>query len=200
MANYTLDVRSFLTPSIAAKINDSLVPHPVYAGAYEALPPAWQPSAYTAQTAQATAQATAQETTPAGFPVIVFVHGTAGWRSQSLSLVSHWASRGFVVVAADYPGICLHDLLDAVDRPLSRHPRVDQVRRCRLLTASSHTPISLLNDQCYTSPESRSVIQRPTIPSPLPWLSLWLSLSPFFSIVHLSNQQLTKGRGHAPSL
>ena len=154
MANYTLDVRSFLTPSIAAKINDSLLPHPKYPGAYEALPPAWQPSAHPAQTAQATAQATPQATPPAGFPVIVFVHGTAGWRSQSLSLVSHWASRGFVVVAADYPGICLHDLLDAVDRPLSRHPRVDQVRRCRPQPYSrtavqpySRAPISLLNDQ-----------------------------------------------------
>lgn len=72
---------------------------------------------------------------PKGFPLIVFVHGTAGWRSQSLSLVVHWASRGFVVVAADYPGICLHDMLDAVDHPFAKHPKVDQVGDTRLLMA-----------------------------------------------------------------
>ena len=26
----------------------------------------------------------------------MFVHGTAGFRSQSLEIVTHWASRGFV--------------------------------------------------------------------------------------------------------
>lgn len=46
------------------------------------------------------------------FPVIVFIHGTAGFRTQSLHLVTHWASRGFVVIAADYPGINLRDLLE----------------------------------------------------------------------------------------
>jgi fermentation-respiration switch protein FrsA (DUF1100 family) len=45
------------------------------------------------------------------YPVIVFVHGTAGFRSQSLELVTHWASRGFVVLAADHPGLYLKDLL-----------------------------------------------------------------------------------------
>lgn len=39
------------------------------------------------------------------FPVIIFVHGTAGFRSQSLELTTHWASRGFVVLAADHPGL-----------------------------------------------------------------------------------------------
>lgn len=45
------------------------------------------------------------------FPVIVFVHGTASFRHQSLSLVTHWASRGFVVVAANHPGLLLGDML-----------------------------------------------------------------------------------------
>lgn len=45
------------------------------------------------------------------FPVIVFVHGTAGFRHQSLELVTHWASRGFVVIAADHPGLYMADLL-----------------------------------------------------------------------------------------
>src|SRR5690606_28553268 len=42
------------------------------------------------------------------------VHGTAGFRSQSLELVEHWASRGFVVLAADHPGLWLKDLLGSV--------------------------------------------------------------------------------------
>lgn len=45
------------------------------------------------------------------FPVVIFVHGTAGFRTQSLELQTHWATRGFVVVAADHPGLVLEDLL-----------------------------------------------------------------------------------------
>jgi predicted dienelactone hydrolase len=53
------------------------------------------------------------------FPVVVFVHGTASWRSQSLSLMTLWASRGFVVVAADHPGLWLADTLSLIcpDQP-----------------------------------------------------------------------------------
>jgi hypothetical protein len=45
------------------------------------------------------------------YPAVIFVHGTAGFRSQSLEQVTHWASRGFVVIAADHPGLWLKDLL-----------------------------------------------------------------------------------------
>lgn len=45
------------------------------------------------------------------YPAIVFIHGTAGFRTQSLRHLTHWASRGFVVVAADHPGLQLGDLL-----------------------------------------------------------------------------------------
>jgi dienelactone hydrolase len=48
------------------------------------------------------------------YPVIVFVHGTAGYRTQSLPQMVHWASRGFVVLAADHPGLKLGDLLSTV--------------------------------------------------------------------------------------
>lgn len=41
------------------------------------------------------------------YPVVVFVHGTAAFRHQSLPIVTHWASRGFVVIAADHPGLYL---------------------------------------------------------------------------------------------
>jgi dienelactone hydrolase len=45
------------------------------------------------------------------YPLVVFIHGTAGFRTQSLVAATHWASRGFVVVAADHPGLFLGDLL-----------------------------------------------------------------------------------------
>ncbi|WP_052548350.1 alpha/beta hydrolase family protein [Enhygromyxa salina] len=48
------------------------------------------------------------------FPVVVFIHGTASWRSQSLTQVTHWASRGFVVVSSDHPGLWLRDTLALV--------------------------------------------------------------------------------------
>lgn len=48
------------------------------------------------------------------YPVVVFVHGTASFRTQSLPQMIHWASRGYVVVAADHPGLQLRDLLAQV--------------------------------------------------------------------------------------
>lgn len=48
------------------------------------------------------------------YPAVIFVHGTAGFRSQSLEQVTHWASRGFVVLAADHPGLWLKDLIGQI--------------------------------------------------------------------------------------
>ena len=45
------------------------------------------------------------------WPVVVFVHGTAAFSTQSLSDVTFWASRGAVVVAATHPGLYLADNL-----------------------------------------------------------------------------------------
>jgi dienelactone hydrolase len=41
------------------------------------------------------------------YPAIVFLHGAASFRAQSASLATHWASRGFVVLAPEMPGIGL---------------------------------------------------------------------------------------------
>jgi hypothetical protein len=46
------------------------------------------------------------------YPVVIFIHGTAAWRAQSAQIVAHWASRGFVVVSSDHPGLFLADYLD----------------------------------------------------------------------------------------
>jgi predicted dienelactone hydrolase len=45
------------------------------------------------------------------WPVVVFVHGTAAFSTQSLSDVTFWASRGVVVVSATHPGLYLADNL-----------------------------------------------------------------------------------------
>ncbi|CAE8733307.1 unnamed protein product [Polarella glacialis] len=58
------------------------------------------------------------------FPVVVFIHGTAAFRTQSLHENTHWASRGFVVFAADHPGIQLKDLLGLIDFIIP--PKTDQ--------------------------------------------------------------------------
>ena len=45
------------------------------------------------------------------YPAVFFIHGTASFRTQSVAQMVHWASRGFVVLAADHPGLKLGDLL-----------------------------------------------------------------------------------------
>lgn len=45
------------------------------------------------------------------YPVVVFLHGAASFRAQSTFLMTHWASRGFVVVAPDLPGVGLRAAL-----------------------------------------------------------------------------------------
>ncbi len=41
------------------------------------------------------------------YPLVVFVHGTAGFKTQNLDNAVHWASRGFVVMAANHPGLTI---------------------------------------------------------------------------------------------
>ena len=47
------------------------------------------------------------------YPVVIFVHGTASFRVGSFSTQALWASRGFVVMAADHPNLYLADYLGA---------------------------------------------------------------------------------------
>lgn len=44
------------------------------------------------------------------YPAIIYVHGTAGFRTAYYEQAQHWASRGFVVLCADNPWINLTDL------------------------------------------------------------------------------------------
>jgi hypothetical protein len=52
------------------------------------------------------------EPTYGPFPVVLMIHGTSSVRIASGSINAHWASRGFVVLAADYPGLGLKDKLN----------------------------------------------------------------------------------------
>jgi len=45
------------------------------------------------------------------YPVHLHVHGTAAWRTASAHQHAHFASRGFIVLSADHPGINLKDML-----------------------------------------------------------------------------------------
>jgi dienelactone hydrolase len=45
------------------------------------------------------------------YPGVIFIHGTGSFRTASLSTMTQWASRGFVVMAADHFGMYLTDFL-----------------------------------------------------------------------------------------
>ena len=43
------------------------------------------------------------------YPVVILVHDTGSFRAASSAQLAHWASRGFIAVAADHPGLTLRD-------------------------------------------------------------------------------------------
>jgi predicted dienelactone hydrolase len=45
------------------------------------------------------------------YPVVIFLHGTGSFRFASASIMTQWASRGFIVLAADHAGLFLTDFL-----------------------------------------------------------------------------------------
>lgn len=47
------------------------------------------------------------------YPVVLFLHGQGSFRTQSLPQMLHWASRGFVVLAADHPGLHMADVVQS---------------------------------------------------------------------------------------
>ncbi|MEY4511922.1 MAG: hypothetical protein RLZZ450_4044 [Pseudomonadota bacterium] len=86
----TYDARQFLPAAERSKITDahSHIVSPVGGHLYRDLP---------------------IDDTSAPYPVVVFIHGTASHRASSVTTHTHWASRGFVVLSADYPGLGLGD-------------------------------------------------------------------------------------------
>lgn len=51
------------------------------------------------------------DTSHGPYPAVIFIHGTGSFRVASLSTMTAWASRGFIAVAADHPGLFLTDFL-----------------------------------------------------------------------------------------
>lgn len=54
------------------------------------------------------------DSTHGPYPVIFMVHGTSSSTTSHYTLIGHWASRGFVVIMADYNGINMRDMLENI--------------------------------------------------------------------------------------
>jgi predicted dienelactone hydrolase len=54
------------------------------------------------------------DTSHGPYPAVIFLHGTGSFRTASLTTMTQWASRGFVVVATDHAGLFLTDFLVTV--------------------------------------------------------------------------------------
>jgi Platelet-activating factor acetylhydrolase, isoform II len=51
------------------------------------------------------------DTSHGPYPAVIFIHGTGSFRVANMSTMTAWASRGFIAVAADHPGLFLTDFL-----------------------------------------------------------------------------------------
>ncbi len=54
------------------------------------------------------------DTTHGPYPAVIFIHGTGSFRTASLTQMTTWASRGFIAVAADHPGLFLTDFISGL--------------------------------------------------------------------------------------
>jgi len=80
------DIRQDLPPDQGAKISDSANPYQPCDDCFRDLP---------------------IDESHGPYPLVVFIHGTAGFKTQNLDNMVHWASRGFVVMAANHPGLSI---------------------------------------------------------------------------------------------
>jgi hypothetical protein len=87
----SIDLRSWLPPSEAAKISDAAAKS-VEFGSFKDLE---------------------LDATHGPYPVVILVHGTGAFRVASGLTQAQWASRGFVVIAADHPNLFLTDMIVA---------------------------------------------------------------------------------------
>ncbi len=67
------------------------------------------------------------DSTHGPYPVIFMVHGTSSSTTSHYTLIGHWASRGFVVVMADYHGINMRDMLEST-MTFSSHREIQDTR------------------------------------------------------------------------
>ena len=77
------------------------------------------------------------DTSHGPYPAVIFIHGTGSFRVANMSTMTAWASRGFIAVAADHPGLFLTDFLASGNcqgggtgtTERRGHPRRDERRR-----------------------------------------------------------------------
>ncbi len=89
-APFQYDIRADLPPAEAAKITDADNP--------------LQPCACVRDLPLDTAHGR--------YPLVVFIHGTAGFKTQNLDNLVYWASRSLLVIAADHPGLSIGSFVD----------------------------------------------------------------------------------------
>ncbi|MDB4976317.1 MAG: putative lipoprotein signal peptide, partial [Myxococcaceae bacterium] len=70
---------------------------------------------------------------------VLLIHSVASFRVASMSVAAHWASRGFVVLAADYPGLTLTDQLNNL-------PDCGNVALSRNVSRDLHAQLDALTD------------------------------------------------------
>lgn len=93
-ARLVYDIRDDLPPEQAAKISDADNPPQPCNDCYRDLP---------------------LDAAHGPYPLVVFIHGTAGFKTQNLDAAIHWASRGFVVMAANHPGLSIGSFVGTTD-------------------------------------------------------------------------------------
>jgi platelet-activating factor acetylhydrolase isoform II len=89
------------------------------------------------------------------YPAVIFIHGTGSFRLSSGSAMSEWASRGFIAVAADHPGMFLTDYLASgscagggtgTTQPAGSLNAQDIVDEINALTNNSSGPFAFLGN------------------------------------------------------
>src|SRR5262249_20926156 len=118
-ATESIDVASMLSPALQAQVPASK--RPLYTvEAYDGAP---------------------AEAVDGGYPLVVFSHGFAGFPEQSVSLVRHLASWGFVVAAPDHVSRSLDGLLGTAAQgvPKASDTAVLQATTELMLTSSRGT-------------------------------------------------------------
>ena len=85
------------------------------------------------------------DSTHGKYPVLIYVHGTAATRIYSLPFFEHWASRGFVVISADNPGITQKDIMESFRNLLKADQKGDTQKLIREVnTLSASSPLAFL--------------------------------------------------------
>ncbi len=81
------------------------------------------------------------------YPLVVFSHGSGGYRLQSLYLTEHLASYGFVVIAADHAGNTFLDETNLENLSFSFAQRpLDVLRQVEFMTLNNSTLFSDMVD------------------------------------------------------